>query len=353
MTLRGCRVIDMAYVMKSGERWFWRTMMCRASWSFLSCCFLLGAIVGTAKAQQHHRRDDAPSHANSSQCYDPGDATEIRLWEGRAPGAIGDDPCRDIPYLKIYPAAADVSATRAAIIVMPGGGYDRLSDRKEQAPVGDYFSQQLHVTTFVLFYRLVQLDGNYRYPVPMWDGQRALKLVRNRAAHYGIDPDRIGLFGFSAGGHLASTITLHSATDFGLSQRDSVDNTNARPDFLGLGYPVISMLPNSYASPHSFGHLLHGYEGHDLDRLEHYLSGQENVTAQTPPVFLFESMDDAQISPQNSVVFAQALRAAQIPADVHLFAHGVHGAGLAVGVADEEGWPDMFRDWLDKRGYLK
>jgi acetyl esterase/lipase len=329
-------------------------MMCRMKWSLLSFCFLLGALVSVAKAQQHHhRRDDVPAHGDSANCYDSSDATEIRLWDGRAPGAIGDDACRDIPFLKIYPAAAGASAIRTAIIVIPGGGYDRLTDLKEQAPVGEYFSQQLHITTFVLFYRLVQPDGNYRYPVPIWDGQRALRLVRYRAAQYGIDPGRIGLFGFSAGGHLASTITLHSATDFGLPQRDSVDETNARPDFLGLGYPVISMLPEQYASPHSLGHLLHGYNGLDLDRLEHYLSGQDNVTQRTPPVFLFESMDDAQISPQNSVLFAHALQAAQVPVEVHLFAHGVHGAGLAVDIPDEEAWPGMFHDWLAKHGYLK
>jgi acetyl esterase/lipase len=329
-------------------------MMCRTRWFSISCCFLLIAGGGAAKAQEHHhRRDDAASHADSKNCYDPNDATEIRLWEGRAPGAIGDDPCRDIPYLKIYAAAGGAPVTRTAIIVMPGGGYDRLTDRKEQAPVGDYFSQQLHIATFVLFYRLVQPDGNYRYPVPMWDGQRALKLVRYRAAQFSIDPDRIGLFGFSAGGHLASTITLHSVTDFGLPQRDSVDGTNARPNFLGLGYPVISMLPDQYASPNSLGHLLHGYEGRDLDRLEHYLSAQENVTPRAPPVFLFESLDDAQISAQNSAMFSRALQAAKIPADVHLFAHGVHGAGLAAGIPDENAWPDMFHDWLDKLGYLK
>ena len=325
-----------------------------ATWSFLSCSFLLGAVVSGAQAQQHHhRREEASTQVNSENCYDPNDATEIRLWDGRAPGAIGDDPCRDIPYLKIYPAAGGAPATRTAIIVMPGGGYGRLTDRKEQAPVGEYFSQQLHVTTFVLFYRLVQSDGNYRYPVPMWDGQRALKLVRYRAAQFGIDPNRIGVFGFSAGGHLASTLTLHAATDFGLPQHDAVDAIKARPDFLGLGYPVISMLPDQYASPHSLGHLLYGYQGRDLDHLEHYLSGQENVTPRTPPVFLFESMDDKTISPQNSVLFAGALRSAQIPADVHLFAHGVHGAGLAVGIPDEEAWPGMFHDWLDKLGYLR
>jgi acetyl esterase/lipase len=327
--------------------------MNRTTYLVASCCALLGFIAFAAQAQHHHPHQTSTSSADSQNCYDPSDSSEIRLWPGRAPGAIGDDPCRDIPFLKMYPAAGGGAATRTAIIVMPGGGYDHLSDRKEQAPVGEYFSQNLHVTTFVLFYRLVQQDGTYRYPVPMWDGQRAVKLVRSRAAQYGIDPDRVGVFGFSAGGHLATTITLHSASDFNLPQHDAIDAMKGRPDFLGLGYPVISMLPDQYASPNSLGHLLYGYEGHYLHQLEHYLSGQENVALHTPPVFLFESMDDKRISPQNSVLFGQALKAAQIPSDVHLFAHGEHGAGLAVGIPEEEAWPDMFHAWLDKLGYLK
>ena len=337
----------------SNDHAFKSLMTIRTTALLLFLSLFSWAITKEAQAQERHHHDESAAPADTSNCYDPHDPTEIRLWDGRAPGAIGDDPCRDIPYLKIYSAAGGKSATRTAIIVMPGGGYDRLTDRKEQAPVGEYFSNQLHVTTFVLFYRLVQKNGDYRYPIPMWDGQRALKLVRYRAAQYGIVPDRIGLFGFSAGGHLASTVTLHAGTDFGLTSHDAIDAVSARPNFLGLGYPVISMLPTQFASTNSLGHLLYGYEGRELDHLEHYLSGQLNVTPRTPPVFLFESMDDKQISPENSVFFSQALSAAQIPDDVHLFAHGVHGAGLAVGIPEEEAWPGMFTDWLGKLGYLR
>jgi acetyl esterase/lipase len=317
-----------------------------------SLCALLYTTAAVAQ-RHHHPNGSAASNEDGRNCYDSSDSSEIRLWEGRAPGAIGDDPCRDIPYLKLYPAANNGEARRTAIIVLPGGGYDRLSDRKEQAPVGEYFSSKLGAVAFILFYRLVQTDGTYRYPVPMWDAQRALRLVRYRAAQYGIAPDRVGLFGFSAGGHLATTITLHSATDFDLPQRDSIDAIKARPDFLGLGYPVISMLPDQYASPNSLRHLLYGYSGRELDHLEHYLSGQENVTPHMPPVFLFESLDDKQISAQNSVLFAQALREAHIPAEVHLFPHGVHGDGLAVGIPGEQDWPEMFHAWLRQQGYLR
>ncbi|MET0934755.1 MAG: alpha/beta hydrolase [Luteibacter sp.] len=309
-----------------------------------ACVLALAVLTGVAHG--------GAAKADTALCYDPGDPADIRLWEGRAPGATGDDPCRDIPFLRIYVPAAGGTAARTAIVVMPGGGYDRLTDAKEQAPVGEHFSRQWGITTFVLVYRRVQPDGTYRYPVPMWDAQRAMRLVRSRAAQYHVEANRIGAFGFSAGGHLAATISTHADTDFGLARRDAIDRERARPDFLGLGYPVISMLPDAYASPASLHHLLHGYEGSERAHLEHNLSAQENVTGDMPPVFLFESMDDARISPQNSVLFAEALRSAGVPSDVHLFPHGVHGSGLAVGIPGEEAWPGMFRDWLKGRHYL-
>ena len=313
---------------------------------------LLPFQCATAKGDGQGAKDNSLPSETTANCYNPSDTNEIRLWKGRAPGSSGDDPCRDIPFLHIYRAPDASQALRPAVLLIPGGGYDRLTDRKEQAPVAGYFSQKLGLTTFVLYYRLVQTDGTYRYPVPMWDGQRALKLIRYRAKDYGIDSNRVGVFGFSAGGHLASTLALHSATDFNLPVHDAVDSTKGRPDFLGLGYPVISMIPTQFASPSSLSHLLFGYRGDGLDGLENYLSGQDNITRNTPPVFLFESMDDQRISPQNSVIFARALQAAHIPADVHLFAHGVHGAGLATDIPEEQTWPDLFHQWLERQGFL-
>lgn len=239
------------------------------------------------------------------------------------------------------------------MLLIPGGGYDHLSDRKEQAPVAEYFSQRLNLTTFILYYRLVQTDGTYRYPVPMWDGQRALKLIRNLAPKYGINPRQVGVFGFSAGGHLATMLAVHSTTDFGLSQHDAVDLQNGRPDFLGLGYPVISMNPAQFAARSSRSHLLYGYRGQALEHLQNYLSGQDNVRSGMPPVFLFESMDDRRVNSKNSVLFAQALQAAKVPAQIHLFSHGVHGAGLAGAIPDEQTWPELFRQWLIGLGFLQ
>jgi len=316
--------------------------------------FLLSVSAGVQVFAQGHRHERASSSQTASaNCYDPADQAEIRLWPGRAPGASGDDPCRDVPYLRVFPAPAGDSSPKPAILILPGGGYDRLTDTREQAPVAEYFSQTLHVTSFVLYYRLAQQDGTYRYPIPMWDGQRALKLIRSRAGQLGIDAERVALFGFSAGGHLASTLTLHSATDFGLPVHDAVDAERGRPDLLGLGYPVISMDPADVPPSGSYRNLLRGFKGQEVQHLQTYLSGEKNVTARTPPVFLFESMDDAKISAQNSVLFVAALKAQGISVDAHLFAHGEHGAGLAIGIPEESAWPEIFRHWLFQQGFLR
>ncbi len=327
----------------------------RRTLAALATFALINFLLQIAIAQGHHRGSAGRSGAidAAAPCYDPSDRSEIRLWAGRAPGAMGDDPCRDIPFVRLFSAPGGERGANAAFLIIPGGGYDRLSDEKEQAPVAEYFSQQLHVTSFVLYYRLVQKAGTYCYPVPMWDGQRALKLIRSRAQEFGVDANRVGVFGFSAGGHLASTLALHSATDFDLPVHDAIDAMNGRPTLLGLGYPVISMDPSQFAAPSSLSHLLYGYSGKELNHRQHYLSGQDSVTSRTPPVFLFESMDDARINAQNSVLFAQALHAASIPADVHLFAHGEHGAGLAVGISEEEAWPELFHQWLIRQRFLQ
>ena len=309
--------------------------------------FLLAALLLTAAPGLNAQG----AGAASGLCYDPGNPAMIRLWRGEAPGAIGGDPCRDIPFMQVYRAPAGHGPVPAFLII-PGGGYDRLTDTKEQAPVAEYFAQTLGVTAFVLRYRLVQPDGTYRYPVPMWDGQRALRLIRTHAREFGIDPNRIGVFGFSAGGHLATMLALHSRSDFGLPRRDSADRASARPVLLGLGYPVISMDPADVPPSGSYRHLLKGYHGPQLAALQDFLSGEKHVTRQAPPVFLFESLDDAKISPENSTLFVQALRRAGASVDAHLFAHGIHGAGLAQGIPGEEAWPELFHRWLAGLGFL-
>lgn len=178
-----------------------------------------------------------------------------------APGAVGTNPCTDIPFLRMYQPNGEAAVTTVGIIVMPGGGYNELIDKDEQAPVAKHFANKLGITTFALYHRLVEASVTYRYPVPMWDAQRTVRKVRANAAQYGIDPSKIGVFGFPAGGHRASTMAIHFDTSFGDTAQDSVDSTDPRPDFMGLGYPVISMDPNQlcfakFVGPSAFG--IHG-----------------------------------------------------------------------------------------------
>jgi acetyl esterase/lipase len=287
-----------------------------------------------------------------STCYDAKQASDLRLWVSTAPGAVGANPCTDIPFLRVFIPQGTEPVTDAAIIVIPGGGYDDLTGELEQNPVGQYFANKLRVTTFVLYYRLVQKDGTYRYPVPMWDGQRAIKYVRYYAAQFGINPDRVGVFGFSAGGHLAATLAIHFDTHFSLTFRDNIDQVDARPDFLGLGYPVISMDPDQYASAYSLEHLLYGYSGAERSELENYLSGQKQVNSTTPPTFIFESFDDKVVNSQNSSLFYEALVSAGVPSEAHIFQKGQHGVGLAENEPYEYVWPELFHNWLSERGYI-
>jgi acetyl esterase/lipase len=293
-----------------------------------------------------------PPAVTATVCYDASDPDDLPLWPNQAPGAVGTDPCTDIPFLRVFRPAGPAPTTDIGIIVIPGGGYDQLSDTGEQSPVATFFANQLGAAAFVLYYRLVQKDGTYRYPTPMWDGQRAIRLVRYHAAQFGINPEHLGLFGFSAGGHLASTIAVHFASDFDLPFSDTIDQTDARPDFLGLGYPVISMDPNQYAAPPSLRHLLFGYSGDELTQLEDYLSGQKQVDSKTPPTFLFASYNDTLVNPQNSVLFYGALLAAGTPSEAHIFQKGKHGAGLAIEEPYESIWPSLFQAWLSERGLM-
>ena len=135
---------------------------------------------------------------SSAECYNANDPRDIRLWQGTAPGAVGTDPCTDIPFLRVFTPDRAATPITLGIVVMPGGGYNQLTDTLEQTPVARYFADRLGITTFVLYYRLVQANGTYRYPVPMWDAQRAIRWVRANADRYGVDPRHnrcIRLFG--------------------------------------------------------------------------------------------------------------------------------------------------------------
>jgi acetyl esterase/lipase len=202
----------------------------------------------------------------------------------------------------------------------------------------------LGVSAFVLQYRLAP---RYKHPAPWQDAQRALRLVRARAGEWGVDPRRVGILGFSAGGHLASTAgTRFDAGDPAAS--DPVERQGSRPDFMVLCYPVISLKAPT-ADRGSVENLL----GQDPDvKLVESLSNETRVTAETPPTFLWHTNEDKGVVPENSVLFYEALRAARVPAELHIFAKGPHGIGMAPGDPAASLWPTLCGNWLRAMGFL-
>jgi len=265
---------------------------------------------------------------------------EILLWPTGAPGAQGTDDT-DKPELTIF-LPSGTNATKTGVIVAPGGGYQHLAMEKEGFAVARWLNDQ-GVAAFVLRYRL---GPKYHHPVELGDAQRAIRLVRSHAAEYGIAEDHLGIWGFSAGGHLAASAgTLFDAGDSGAT--DVVQQKSSRPDFLILSYPVITMMAPSVHLG-SKRNLL----GESPDpELVNALSLETRVTPQTPPVFLFSTTDDKTVPIANSVMFYEALVRAGVPVEMHLFQHGAHGAGLAVGNPQLSGWPDLLIKWMREHGY--
>jgi acetyl esterase/lipase len=289
---------------------------------------LCAASIGAAGQAQR------PAAATSSS------AQEILLWENGAPGALGQADA-DKPSITVYRAPRGSSGT--AVIVAPGGGYGALAIEHEGRQEAYWFNA-MGITAFVLKYRL---GPRYRHPIELGDAQRAIRTVRARAAEFNILPDRIGMMGFSAGGHLTATAGTHF--DAGKSDAaDPIDRVNSRPDFLILGYPVISFDP-AVTHPGSVRNLLG--DNPDPALLED-LSNDLRVTAQTPPTFLFHTTNDAAVPVENSVRFYLALRKARVPAEMHLFENGPHGVGMALNDPVLSVWPSLLMNWLRARGLL-
>lgn len=262
------------------------------------------------------------------------------LWPGGAPGALGEAD-EDKPSLTPFLAK---SPNGTAVVVCPGGGYRGLAFEKEGTDIAKWLNS-LGISAFVLKYRL---GPKYHHPAMIHDAQRAIRIVRSRAAELHIQPDRIGIWGFSAGGHLASTAATHF--DSGdPNAADPIDRAGSRPDFAILSYPVISM-NSEFVHKGSRTNLL----GEAPDpKLADDLSNDERVTAQTPPTFLFHTTADATVPVENSVRFYMALRKAGVPAELHIFQNGPHGVGLASTDATLSAWPALLANWLRERGLLR
>jgi acetyl esterase/lipase len=268
--------------------------------------------------------------------------TEL-LWPQGAPGAKGqsDD---DKPTLTISLPPAE-RATGAAIVVCPGGGYRGLAMSYEGVDVGQWLNEH-GIAAFVLKYR--HKGSGYEHPAPLNDAQRAIRTVRARAAEFRVDPNRIGILGFSAGGHLASSAGTHF--DAGKPDAsDPIERVGCRPDFLVLCYPVISFT-TPYTHEGSKKNLL---GEHPDAKLVESMSSELAVTPDTPPTFLFHTNEDTGVPPENSVLFYLALRKAKVPAEMHIYEKGRHGLGLAPDFPAVKSWPERCIEWLRGRGLLE
>ncbi len=264
--------------------------------------------------------------------------TPIPLWPDGAPGALGTADS-DNPKVTIYlPQGRN---TGAGVLVFPGGSYAFLAMDHEGRQIAEWLNH-LGVAAFVVQYRCAP----YHHPVELNDAKRAMRYVRSHAAEFKISPDRIGVWGFSAGGHLASTLGTHY--DGGNpSAPDSVERVSSRPDFMILAYPVIDPLGD--AGKGSFENLL----GKDADpALVRELSNDLHVSAQTPPTFLMSASDDTAVSPECALNFYSALLKAGVPAELHLYESGGHGFGLGSLNPRVSSWSQRLAEWLRDRGLL-
>ena len=275
----------------------------------------------------------------------------INLWPEGVPGLRPDATPEKIdgdhvtnvhqPTLTWFAAPAG-QATGTAVIICPGGAYAVLSWGKEGVEPARWFNS-LGVSAFVLRYRLLE----YGQPAPLRDVLRAVRWVRAHAAEYGVRADRIGVMGFSAGGHLASCAgTLYDAPEGRTGA--PLDAVSARPDFLMLIYPVITM-KDPYAHAGSRRNLLGPNPSPEL--VEHY-STDLQVTKNTPPAFLLTTFEDGTVPAENSIGFFEALHHAGVPAELHAYEKGPHGFGLRPGYGPVSEWPKLGEQWLRLNGWI-
>ncbi len=263
------------------------------------------------------------------------------LWPaGKTPYTLPIDQVTGSPLLKLYPTKGTPDHTRAAVVVCPGGGYGGLATDHEGHQIAEWFNGQ-GVSAFVLQYRLG--SQGHHYPTELADVQRGIRWVRAHAGDYDLDPSRLAVMGFSAGGHLASmAATLFDEKAY--EATDAIDEVSARPDFAILCYPVISFDP---AITHSGSRKnLLGPEKNEDEALAKKLSSENNVTENTPPTFLFQTDADTAVPAENATRFYLALREKKVPAEFHVYQNGPHGVGLNLGDPVLGTWSGLLRNWL-------
>ena len=264
---------------------------------------------------------------------------EMSLWAEGAPGALGTE-AKDIPKITVRKVASEKPT--GALIICPGGGYGGLAMDHEGKQMVEW-ANSIGLTAVLCDYR--HRGKGYGHPAPLQDAQRAVRTVRAKAAEWNIDPNKIGIIGFSAGGHLVSTVI----TQFDTGDKNSSDpiaQQSSRPDFAILCYPVISM-GSSFTHRGSEVNLLG--ENASKETLQAFAS-ERNVRADTPPTFLMHTLEDKPVPVENSLVFYQAMVAKQVPGELHVYQKGPHGVGLARSIPGTSDWPVACQRWLAQLG---
>lgn len=272
---------------------------------------------------------------------------KVVLWSNGAPGALGTDST-DIPLLTVFLPEKSL-ANGTAVIICPGGGYRNLSMDKEGYKLAKWYNT-FGVAAFVLRYRLNNLEcTKYHYPAQLNDVKRAIKTVRANAQKWNIDPLKTGVMGFSAGGHLASTISTHY--DLGdKNSSDKIEQYSSRPDFAVLVYPVISFA-DEFAHKSS-RRLLFGGDNFDTTFVK-LLSNDLHVDSLTPPTFLIHANDDKSVDSKNSILYYLALKKNKVPAELHIYEKGGHGFGMALQDPILGKWTEILKGWLVTRGLVQ
>lgn len=268
---------------------------------------------------------------------------KMLLWNDGAPNALGNED-KDKPNITVWFPKADKKSD-VAVIVCPGGGYGGLAMGHEGTEIAEWFNK-MGVTAVILDYR--HRGKGYGHPNPLLDAQRAIRLVRSKAKDWKIDPEKIGIMGFSAGGHLASTAGTHFDEGNKVAN-DPIEKCSSRPDFMILCYGVLTF-DKTYTHGGSKKNLL-GNESENEELVEHYCNDKQ-VTAKTPPAFLFHTDEDTGVPSENSVLFYLAMRKHKVPAEMHIFRPGRHGIGLAKGMKGVEKWPGLCEDWMHNMKFL-
>lgn len=286
-----------------------------------------------------------------------GQSEVIELWGGEVPGSIPNSSYRQVvnstnwikireitkPSIQVYPAPVDKN-TGTGIVVCPGGSYYGVSFINEGIEVAKWLNG-LGISAFVLHYRLPDdVIMTNKSIAPMQDGQEAIRMVRRHAKEWGVDPHKIGIMGFSAGGHLASTVSTH----FDEKVYESVDTISARPDFSVLIYPVISM-DLSITHQESRENLIGKNPSPEM--VKHF-SNELYITDKTPPTFMVHSIDDGAVPVENSIEYALALKKNEIPCELHIYEQGGHGYGLGKYGGTVSTWSEASGKWLKTRGLV-